>query len=283
MSQSLNKVKKRIVTVEATKKLTSAMKLVSSVKFSKLSKEIMIHQDYYHYLKDLASTCFSAAKVNSLDVPYIKKNEGSQKRLIVVVSSSMGMCGAYNINIKKLLESEYKKGDELLIIGKNLIQDLEGDNIKINDSFADILDDLTISNLRILSHFLIEKFEEKEYREILLLYTKYQNPISFVPKKSSILPVEFNFDKKSGLNNGDFEPGLVSFTHEFTRLYIVTDLYFKIFESYLSEVASRRNAMDNADKNAKDLIEKLTLEFNKARQASITQEITEVVNGSANK
>ena len=283
MSQSLNKVKKRIVTVEATKKLTSAMKLVSSVKFSKLSKEIMIHQDYYHYLKDLASTCFSAAKVNSLDVPYIKKNEGSQKRLIVVVSSSMGMCGAYNINIKKLLESEYKKGDELLIIGKNLIQDLEGDNIKINDSFADILDNLTISNLRILSHYLIEKFEEKEYREIILLYTKYQNPISFVPKKSSILPVEFNFDKKSGLNNGDFEPGLVSFTHEFTRLYIVTDLYFKIFESYLSEVASRRNAMDNADKNAKDLIEKLTLEFNKARQASITQEITEVVNGSTNK
>lgn len=283
MSQSLNKVKKRIVTVEATKKLTSAMKLVSSVKFSKLSKEIMIHQDYYHYLKDLASTCFSAAKVNSLDVPYIKKNEGSQKRLIVVVSSSMGMCGAYNINIKKLLESEYKTGDELLIIGKNLIQDLEGDNIKINDSFADILDDLSISNLRTLSHYLIEKFEEKEYREIILLYTKYQNPISFVPKKSSILPVEFNFDKKSGLNNGDFEPGLVSFTHEFTRLYIVTDLYFKIFESYLSEVASRRNAMDNADKNAKDLIEKLTLEFNKARQASITQEITEVVNGSANK
>lgn len=283
MSQSLNKVKKRIVTVEATKKLTSAMKLVSSVKFSKLSKEIMIHQDYYHYLKDLASTCFSAAKVNSLDVPYIKKNEGSQKRLIVVVSSSMGMCGAYNINIKKLLESEYKKGDELLIIGKNLIQDLEGDNIKINDSFADILDDLSVSKLRTLSHYLIEKFEEKEYREIILLYTKYQNPISFVPKKSSILPVEFNFDKKSGLNNGDFEPDLVSFTHEFTRLYIVTDLYFKIFESYLSEVASRRNAMDNADKNAKDLIEKLTLEFNKARQASITQEITEVVNGSANK
>ena len=235
------------------------------------------------FKQNLASTCFSAAKVNSLDVPYIKKNEGSQKRLIVVVSSSMGMCGAYNINIKKLLESEYKKGDELLIIGKNLIQDLEGENIKINDSFADILDNLTISNLRILSHYLIEKFEEKEYREIILLYTKYQNPISFVPKKSSILPVEFNFDKKSGLNNGDFEPGLVSFTHEFTRLYIVTDLYFKIFESYLSEVASRRNAMDNADKNAKDLIEKLTLEFNKARQASITQEITEVVNGSANK
>ena len=283
MSQSLNKVKKRIVTVEATKKLTSAMKLVSSVKFSKLSKEIMIHQDYYHYLKDLASTCFSAAKVNSLDVPYIKKNEGSQKRLIVVVSSSMGMCGAYNINIKKLLESEYKKGDELLIIGKNLIQDLEGDNVKINDSFADILDDLNFSNLRTLSHYLIEKFEEKEYREIILLYTKYQNPISFVPKKSSILPVEFNFDKKSGLNNGDFEPDLVSFTHEFTRLYIVTDLYFKIFESYLSEVASRRNAMDNADKNAKDLIEKLNIEVKKASQGVITQEITEVVNGSANK
>lgn len=116
-----------------------------------------------------------------------------------------------------------------------------------------------------------------------MLYTKFQNSISFIPKKVSLLPVAFKFDKKRGLNPGDFEPNLVSFSNEFIRLYLMTDLYFKIYESYLSEVASRRNAMDNADKNAKDLIDKLTLEFNKARQASITQELTEVVNGSMNK
>ena len=247
MSQSLNKVKKRIATVQATQKLTGAMKLVSSVKYSKLSKEILNRQDYYFYLNDLASTYFSAAKINNLDIPYIKKNLNTKKRLLVVVSSSMG------------------------------------ENLNINTSFADILDNLSISSVRILSNYLISKFLDKEYREIVLLYTKFQNSISFIPKKVSLLPVAFKFDKKRGLNPGDFEPNLVSFSNEFIRLYLMTDLYFKIYESYLSEVASRRNAMDNADKNAKDLIDKLTLEFNKARQASITQELTEVVNGSMNK
>ena len=275
MSQSLNKVKKRIATVQATQKLTGAMKLVSSVKYSKLSKEILNRQDYYFYLNDLASTYFSAAKINNLDIPYIKKNLNTKKRLLVVVSSSMGMCGAYNINIK----NEYKNGDEILVIGKKLNDEINGENLNINTSFADILDNLSISSVRILSNYLISKFLDKEYREIVLLYTKFQN----MPKKVSLLPVAFKFDKKRGLNPGDFEPNLVSFSNEFIRLYLMTDLYFKIYESYLSEVASRRNAMDNADKNAKDLIDKLTLEFNKARQASITQELTEVVNGSMNK
>lgn len=283
MSQSLNKVKKRIATVQATQKLTGAMKLVSSVKYSKLSKEILHRQDYYFYLNDLASTYFSAAKINNLDIPYIRKNLNTKKRLLVVVSSSMGMCGAYNINIKKILENEYKNGDEILVIGKKLNDEINGVNLNINTSFAGILDNLSISSVRILSNYLISKFLNKEYREIVLLYTKFQNSISFIPKKVSLLPVAFKFDKKRGLNPGDFEPNLVSFSNEFIRLYLMTDLYFKIYESYLSEVASRRNAMDNADKNAKDLIDKLTLEFNKARQASITQELTEVVNGSMNK
>ena len=283
MSQGLNKVKKRIATVEATKKITSAMKLVSSVKFSRLLKQILNRQDYYAYLNEVASTCFSAAKVNHLDIPYIKKNTNSKKRIVVVISSSMGMCGAYNINIKKLLDNEFKNDDELIIIGHNLIEDLKDQNLNINTSFADIFKDLDISQVKNLSNYLIDKFENQECKEIILIYTKYLNSISFVPKKVSVLPVEFKVNKKLGLNPGDFEPNLLSFSKEFIRRFIATDLYFKIFESYLSEVASRRNAMDNADKNAEELIDKLTLEFNKARQAGITQELTEVVNGSLNK
>lgn len=283
MSQGLNKVKKRIQAVENTKKITSAMKLVSSVKFSKLSKEISNRKDYYAYLNDLATTCFSAAKINQIDVPYIRPNPNVDKRLIIVVSSSMGMCGAYNMNIKKLLEDEYKNGDEILLIGKTLLNELKNENLKINETFIDLFSDLSVSNVRSLSKYLIKVFLEKEYKEIDLLYTRYINSISFLPTKISLLPVTFKMDKKSGLNHGDFEPGLSTFCEEFVRRYLLTDLYFKLYDSYLSEVASRRNAMDNADKNAEDLIDKLTLEFNKARQASITQEITEVVNGSKNK
>lgn len=283
MSQSINRVKKRISAVESTKKITNAMKLVSSVKFSKLSQLLANREDYYFYLNDLASTCFSAAKINHLEVPYLYKNKKAKNRLLVVVSSSMGMCGAYNMNIKKLLESEYKKDDEILIIGNTLYNELKNENLKINADFVDILNNLDVSNVRILSNFLLKSFLENRYSEIILLYTKYVNSISFVPTKCSLLPVEFKLDKKRGLNPGDFEPNLITFIDEFIKRYLKTDLYFKIFESYISETASRRNAMDNADKNAKDLIEKLTLEYNKARQASITQELTEVVNGSMNK
>lgn len=283
MSQSINRVKKRISAVESTKKITNAMKLVSSVIFSKLSQLLANREDYYFYLNDLASTCFSAAKINHLEVPYLYKNKKAKNRLLVVVSSSMGMCGAYNMNIKKLLESEYKKDDEILIIGNTLYNELKNENLKINADFVDILNNLDVSNVRILSKFLLKSFLENRYSEIILLYTKYVNSISFVPTKCSLLPVEFKLDKKRGLNPGDFEPNLIIFINEFIKRYLKTDLYFKIFESYISETASRRNAMDNADKNAKDLIEKLTLEYNKARQASITQELTEVVNGSMNK
>ena len=280
MSQSLNKVKKRIGVVESTKKVTNAMKLVSSVKFSKLSREYKNRQDYFLYLKELASTCFSVASVKHLNVPYIASNPKANARLIVVIGSSMGLCGGYNLNIKKLLESEYKEGDELLLIGKVSLDINKEDNIKINSDFAEILKNFSIKSAEKLALFLLKAFEKNEYKEIVLLYTRYVNSISFIPTKVSILPVEFKLNKKVGLNPGDFEPSIGEFSKILIKQYLTTDLYFKIFESYLSETVSRRNAMDNADKNAEELIDKLTLEYNKARQASITQEITEIVNGS---
>ena len=224
MSQSINRVKKRISAVESTKKITNAMKLVSSVKFSKLSQLLANREDYYFYLNDLASTCFSAAKINHLEVPYLYKNKKAKNRLLVVVSSSMGMCGAYNMNIKKLLESEYKKDDEILIIGNTLYNELKNENLKINADFVDILNNLDVSNVRILSKFLLKSFLENRYSEIILLYTKYVNSISFVPTKCSLLPVEFKLDKKRGLNPGDFEPDLITFIDEFIKRYLKTDL-----------------------------------------------------------
>ena len=153
MSQSLNKVKKRIATVQATQKLTGAMKLVSSVKYSKLSKEILHRQDYYFYLNDLASTYFSAAKINNLDIPYIRKNLNTKKRLLVVVSSSMGMCGAYNINIKKMLENEYKNGDEILVIGKKLNDEINGENLS-SEKFAKKIKDISVQGFSVITFYI---------------------------------------------------------------------------------------------------------------------------------
>ena len=117
----------------------------------------------------------------------------------------------------------------------------------------------------------------------MLLYTHYKNAISFQVKSFDLLPITFDLVEKTKLNPGDYDPNIASFAHRVAKKFVVSTIYIKLFESFLSEQASRRNAMENADKNASELIDKLKIQFNKARQAAITQEITEVVAGSLNK
>ncbi len=284
MAQGLNKVKKRIQTVESTKKITSAMKLVSSVKFSQLQKEYENRTLYFNGLKEYASIVFSACEGKYVSSLYLDNNFSSKKTLYVVVSSSLGLCGAYNYNVYKYLNNIYKEGDEILTIGTSIFNTLKNDeSVKIDPTFTNIIDELSMSNCRILANYLLKKYETKEYKKVVLLYTTYQNAISFQVTKLKLLPVSYEESRKDLLNPGDLEPSLDVFLDRFVRKYLTSALYIKLFDSFLSEQASRRNAMENADKNAEDLVEKLKLEFNKARQTSITQEINEVVSGSLNK
>lgn len=286
MAQNINKTKRRISSINSTKKITKAMELVASVKLKRFKNIMFQNECYTNEIISLVNILLSS--LNEKDNEDIQKyflpnNNG--KDLIVVISSNLGLCASYNNEVfKYVLENVNEKTSIIVPIG-----------IKGNDYFSSLgfttIDDFVLLNEKInysdvvkLGRYLLNEFLSGKYRSIKLIYTKYVNSIKFVPNKIDILPI--NKTQKTATNNGYapiFDPNVESLISELVPLYVNSLLYQKIIEAQVSEQGSRRNAMENANDNADDLIKKLTIEYNKARQAAITQEINEVVAGQIDK
>lgn len=283
MAQGLNKVKRRIATVNSTRKVTNAMKLISSVKFRQAQAGYLTRKKYCDELQSVVDSAFTVASLTSKSC-FLHEFEDQEKVLYVVISSSLGLCGSYNYNIFRYLSSVYKKGDEIVPIGSKIFKFVNDDpDIVHYDDYVQILENITMGNARILSRDLIRKYRVGDYKKVVLIYTRYINQIATKVEELTLLPVPYNFVEHDANFPPDLETTIDDITLKLTRKYLANLLFIKLSESYLSEHSSRRNAMDNADKNAEELSEKLTIEYNKARQAAITQEITEVVAGSTSK
>lgn len=283
MPQGLNKVKRRILTVENTKKITNAMKLISSVKVRQIQNGFNARLTFLNDLKEVLNIIGNASYATSTN-PLLKGYKDTSKTLYIVVSSSLGLCGSYNYNVIRYFENIYKSGDEVITIGDKIDKEvLKDQNITLYSNFKDILNNLTMSNCRVLQKFILDKFYSGNYKDVVLVYTKYINQIASKVETLKLLPLEFKKIKSMELDSPDFGQNLNFLLDKFTKKYLTSAVYIKFYESILSEQSSRRNAMDNADKNAEELVDKLKIEYNKARQTAITQEITEVVSGSVNK
>ena len=283
MAQGLNKVKRRIATVNSTRKVTNAMKLISSVKFRQAQNGYLTRKKYCDELQNIVDSCFTVASLSSTSC-FLHEFEDVEKTLYVVVSSSLGLCGSYNYNIFRFLSSVYKNGDEIIPIGSKIHKVVTDDpNIVHYDDYVGILENITMGNARVLARDLIRKYRDGNYKKVVLIYTKYINQIATKVEKLDLLPISYNRIEHDENFAPDLEPSMDEMVKKITRKYLANLLFIKLNECYLSENSARRNAMDNADKNAEELSEKLTIEYNKARQAAITQEITEVVAGSTSK
>jgi len=283
MAQGLNKVKRRIATVNSTRKVTNAMKLISSVKFRQAQAGYLTRKKYCDELQNVVDSVFTVASLTSKSC-FLHEFEDQEKILYVVISSSLGLCGSYNYNIFRYFSSVYKKGDEVVPIGSKIHKFVSDDpDVIHHDDYVQILENITMGNARILARDLIRKYRVGNYKKVVLIYTKYLNQIATKVEELTVLPVPYNFIEHDANFAPDIETTIDDLTLKLTRKYLANLLFIKLNESYLSENSSRRNAMDNADKNAEELSEKLTIEYNKARQAAITQEITEVVAGSTSK
>lgn len=283
MPQGLNKVKRRILTVENTKKITNAMKLISSVKVRQIQNGFNTRLTFLNDLKEVLNIIGNASYPTSTN-PLLKGYKDASKTLYIVVSSSLGLCGAYNYNVIRYFENIFKNDDEVITIGDKIDKEVIKDqNITLYSDFKEVLNNLTMSNCRILQKFILDKFLSGKYKEVVLVYTKYINQIASKVETIKLLPLEFEKNKSMELDSPDFGQKLNLLLDKFVKKYLTSALYIKFYESILSEQSSRRNAMDNADKNAEELVDKLKIEYNKARQTAITQEITEVVSGSVNK
>ena len=277
MSQEVTKIKKRISSVNGALKVTSAMKLVSTVKLQKWRNKMLANRDYANSLKEAADQVLAFAK--KAKTPFNVVNEGTDKNLYVVVSSTLGLCGSYNSNIFRLADVTLKEKDDAIILGnKGMIHFEDGAFTKIS-GFEDYNSIQNSGIINSITSFIISEYLKGSYHEIHLIYSEYKNSLVFTPRDLKILPLE-QVDTDTNGFGPILEPNEKVLVEQLVPIYLKTIVHSKLLESEVCEQAARCNAMDNATNNAKELLDELQIEFNKARQGAITQEITEIVSAA---
>ena len=277
MAQEVTRIKKRIKSVTGSYKITSAMKLVSTVKLKKWKNKMLATKEYAMRIDEIAKNVFSY--IEESNNPYFAINAKANKNLYIVLSSSLGLCGSYNSNIFRLADSRIKEKDDAIILGnKAIVHYKDGKFNKIEDfkEYSSIKDEYIIKNI---VNYLSKQYLEGAYKEIHLIYTAYKNSLVFHPCDYLILPLQSEEKKNIGYPP-IMEPNQDAVINSLVPIYLKNCVYAKLLESEVCEQAARSNAMENATKNAEELLESLQIEFNKARQGAITQEITEIVGAS---
>jgi F-type H+-transporting ATPase subunit gamma len=280
MPESLVNTKRRIATIRSTKKITKAMKLVASVKYQRWKKMYDENLPYYSNMKEVMQETLSGIDFSDVSLPYLLQGNHTDKVLYVIVSSSLGLCGAYNYNLFKMIDPLIHEQDELFLIGQKALTHYQNSGNKIYDDYVTLMDQYTYSAVRRMRHQILRLYKTGKYSKVVLVYTEYKNSLTFTPICHTLVPIEVDKDYKESLNGPLFEPKGEDVLDEVLPHYIDSSLYRKLMESEISELSSRRNAMETATDSADKIQSQLQLEYNKARQNAITQEITEVVGGA---
>ena len=275
MSQQITKIKSRIKTVSSALKVTSAMKLVSTVKLNRYKNKMLANREYSSKIEQITDEVLLWSKSRN---KYFVENENIDKKLYVIVSSTLGLCGAYNSNIFKLADASVGEGDDLMVLGKKGLTHYENGEHKLILDFKDYSVSKNEKAVNNLVEYLVNCFLEKEYREIHIIYTSYRNSMVFIPKDCVVLPLSKGQEENDELAFSPIlEPNEEILLDTLVPLFLKTTVYSKLLESEVCEQAARCNAMESATDNANEILDALNIEFNKARQAAITQEITEIV------
>ena len=274
MSQALSKIKTRIKSVSGAYKVTSAMKLVSNVKLKQWKSKMLANKEYNALLEETVEDILRCA--NKVTSPYCKINTDAKKNLYVVITSSLGLCGSYNANIFKIADVELKKEDDAIILGSKGIAHFVNGQFKQLEGF----DNYSSNNNKIfvenISSYVLSEYVKGTYKEIHIIYSEYKNSLVFLASDFKLLPLG-NLEENNEIGYPPImEPSQKELVDTLVPLYIKNAIFSKLLESNVCEEASRANAMENATDNAKEILDDLQIEFNKARQAAITQEITEI-------
>jgi len=278
MAQALNKTKRRITSVKNTKKITEAMELVATVKLKKFKNVMERNQFYVKEMENVMFHLFGALDANE-ENPYIKEGKGD-KDLVVVINSNLGLCASYNSNVFNFVTKNLSKESSIIMpIGIKGELNYSKEGFEVISDYVKLNERLDYDATSKLGRQLHSEFLKGKYRSIKVVYTKYVNSLRFEPTLITLFPI-VNKETKQDIGYAPiYDPNVKTLIEELVPIYLVSSLYQKLIESQVSEQASRRTAMENANDNADELIDKLTIEYNKARQAAITQEILEVVAG----
>ena len=289
MAGQLKEVRSRIKSVQSTQQITKAMKMVSAAKLRRAQDSITQMRPYAKKLQEMLSNI-----VSSLDGGVnlkLAEQRTIDKVLLIVVTSDRGLCGSYNANLIKLAKStiaekyaeQAKKGNvHIWNIGKKGYEALTKSGYKTNDTYKDIFLTLKFENVQLAAQAAVKAFENREFDSIDLIYSEFKNAATQAFIAEQFLPIP-KVNKPVGQQNSDFifEPVVEVLIAELMPKILNTQLYKAVLDGNASEHGARMTAMDKASENANELLKSLKISYNRARQAAITTELTEIVSGAA--
>ena len=277
---NLKEIRNRIASVSSTMQITSAMKMVSAAKLKKAQDAITAMRPYSDKLTELLQNLSSTLDADSGSK--FAEQRDLKNVLIVAITSNRGLCGAFNSNIIKQVTNvalSYDAKVSIVVIGKKA-NDALSKKFEVISNQSSVFDDLTFDNVAVISEMLMEQFESRAFDKIEIVYNKFKNAATQEIMTEQFLPI---IPLESGSNSSQdyiFEPTKEEIIETLIPKSLKTQLYKSLRDSFASEHGARMTAMHKATDNATELRDQLKLTYNKARQASITNEILEIVGGA---
>ena len=289
---SLDDLKKRIKSVKSTQKITKAMKMVAAAKLRKAQENAEKGRPYSQKMQNIILNLTKSIS-DPENAPKLLVGTGKdQVYLCVVLTADRGLCGGFNSNICKLAKTNFKKllseGKEIKIItvgskGLDQIKREYGKYVIKKFSFKD-KKQISFNEAELVGKEIIELFNKNEFDKCIIFYNNFKNVITQIPQAQQIIPAEKiesnDKDKKEEKLSYEFEPDEDEILEDLLPKNISTQVFKALLENAASEQGSRMTAMDNATRNAGDLVDKLTINYNRSRQASITKELIEIISGA---
>ena len=287
---SLDDLRKRIKSVKSTQKITKAMKMVAAAKLRKAQENAEKGRPYSQKMQNIILNLTNSIN-DPQNAPKLLIGTGDDKKyLCVVLTADRGLCGGFNSNICKLAKINFKKilgeGKTLKIItvgskGLDQIKREYGKYIIKKFSFKE-KKQISFNEAKVVGDKIISLFNQNEFDKCILFYNNFKNVITQIPQAQQIIPAENNSSDKTDekTHSYEFEPDEDEILEDLLPKNISTQIFKALLENAASEQGSRMTAMDNATRNAGDLVDKLTINYNRSRQASITKELIEIISGA---
>lgn len=271
-------IKRRIKSIESTRKITKAMNLVATSKLRKARKELNGNEEYYNLCKEILDTVISSMPEYN-ENPFLKKDSKNLDKLYIVITSDTGLCGGFNGNIANNLNEkiEDKSYAKIMVVGGKGISYMKKYGFQTVQEYIDIPDIPTIKEVRRIYEDALYMFKNGEVSEVNVVYTEFKSPVKQDVKIEKLFPIDVeNVKEQQFLIEPNFEEVLNSSLDS----YFKSKLRRAMLHSKVSEQSSRMTSMDGATKNANDILQSLNLKYNRIRQGMITQEISEIVGGA---
>ena len=286
---SLDDLKKRIMSVKSTQKITKAMKMVAAAKLKRAQESAEKGRPYSEKMNNIILN-LSLGIADKESAPKLLSGSGkNQIHLCVVMTSDRGLCGGFNANIIKKAKNYFsdvtKEGKEIKIItvgskGNDQLKRLYGDKIIENISFKESKN-ANFFDAEKVGKIIIEKFDKDEFDICTIFFNQFKNVITQIPQAQQIIPLNTVNENQENLNESyEFEPDEDEILNNLLPKNISTQIFKAMLENSASEQGARMSAMDNATRNAGEMVDKLTIEYNRSRQAAITKELIEIISGA---